>query len=196
MWGMRRVAVIDIDCHYGNGTEELVRHDEDAFFASVHMKHNDFFPSDECIGKDVMTDRIVSIGLKPGKMRFSAPAKADADAGASKSDAPYFAGSSGFRRALGQHVFPACRAFQPDLIFISAGFDGLATDPVGGDLGLSRDDYNWATMQIVEMANDVCAGRLVSVLEGGYDTNSPHGGLVGAVEGHVRMLMQKKEICK
>jgi acetoin utilization deacetylase AcuC-like enzyme len=90
---------------------------------------------------------------------------------------------------------PALQAFDPELIIISAGFDGLATDPLGGKLGLSVEDYAWATRTIVEGAGDTskcrsCRGRIVSVLEGGYDISPNTAGLRQAVEAHVLELMR------
>ena len=103
----------------------------------------------------------------------------------------FFVGPGGFRSALTDHVFPRLRAFAPELIFISAGFDGLATDPLGGALGLTHADYDWATRHLVHIATDVCGGRLISVLEGGYDLDhAPDGGLVQAVHSHVRTLVE------
>ena len=181
-WGLKRFAVIDIDVHYGNGTAELLEHDEDAFFASLHLKHNDFFPSDACIGDDVDTTNRVSIGLRPTqkKSKLSAPSLGPT-------------GAAGFRQVLSTRILPRCKRFQPDLIFISAGFDGLASDPVGGDLGLSVEDYRWATEQIAKLATECCEGRLVSVLEGGYDIHGGSmSGLVQAVSAHVGVLMGKR----
>jgi acetoin utilization deacetylase AcuC-like enzyme len=181
-WGMKRFAVIDIDVHYGNGTAELLEHDEEAFFASLHLKHNDFFPSDACIGDDVDTKNRVSIGLQPNQKGKTSRGGSDTAA----------TGAAAFRHVLSTRILPRCKEFQPDLIFISAGFDGLATDPVGGELGLSVEDYRWATEQIVQVAEECCEGRLVSVLEGGYDIDKGSmSGLVQAVDAHVGVLMGK-----
>ena len=187
-WGVQRVAVIDIDVHYGNGTAELLRSDDQAFFASVHLKHEDFFPSDACIGPDIMSPLEVSIGLKPAGYRNTNNA-----AGAATETVPVYCGPKGFRDALEQHVLPACRRFNPDMVFISAGFDGLATDPLGSDLGLSPEDYFWITRQVVHLSAECCSGRVISVMEGGYDTVSARGrscGLATAVQRHVEALME------
>ena len=199
-WGLQRVAVIDIDVHYGNGTAELLRSDDQAFFASVHLKHDDFFPSDACIGPDIISPLEVSIGLKPLGYRKNTDNVAGLDGAdptktlkAATKSVPVYCGSKGFRAALDQHVLPACRKFDPDIIFISAGFDGLATDPLGSDLGLSPEDYFWITRKIVQLSSECCSGRVISVMEGGYDTVSTRGrscGLATAVERHVEALME------
>ena len=205
-WGLKRFAVVDIDVHFGNGTAELLHNDSNAFFASVHMRHEDFFPSDDCIGPDVFSPTEVGVGLKPAHFRnrteevqavqadASSPPVASGVSGVEGSSCasklPPYIGPKGFRTALMDHVFPRLRAFAPELIFISAGFDGLATDPLGGDLGLSPADYYWVTEQLVQIADECCGGRLVSVLEGGYDIeHAPSGGLVNAVEQHVQALI-------
>ena len=204
-WGLKRFAVVDIDVHFGNGTAELLHGDPDAFFASVHMRHDNFFPSDDCIGPDVLSPTEVCVGLKPAHFRgksdeglsdalptgdLCTSAESGNNSSGNSSKAPAYIGPKGFRAALTDHVFPRLRAFAPDLIFISAGFDGLATDPLGGDLGLSCADFYWVTEKMVQIADECCGGRLVSVMEGGYDiAHAPSGGLVQAVEHHVQALM-------
>ena len=85
---------------------------------------------------------------------------------------------------------PALRRFQPELIFISAGFDGCYMDPLGGRLGLRPEDFKWATQEVMEVGRELrcCNGRIVSVLEGGYDAGGSQSGLVQCVEAHVQAL--------
>ena len=82
-------------------------------------------------------------------------------------------------------MIPALRAFQPDIIFISAGFDGAHTDPIGGLLGLRADDFHAMTSEVKAVADEMCEGRLVSVLEGGYDVAAATDGLAACAEAHV-----------
>lgn len=96
-------------------------------------------------------------------------------------------GRAGFRSALRDSILPAVYNFKPDLILVSAGFDTMASDPVGGQMGLLPSDIHWATTQLVAAAEKLCNGRLVSVLEGGYDVGSQRG-LARAVEAHVRAM--------
>jgi hypothetical protein len=105
------------------------------------------------------------------------------------------AAPGGFRTALQHYILPALRRFEPELILISAGFDGMASDPLGGQLGLVAEDYAWATRAIVRAAGELesCRGRLVSVLEGGYDLRKETCGLSQAVQAHVRELMRDSE---
>lgn len=153
-----KIAVVDFDVHHGNGTEAAFWHDEMAFFASSH-EHPQY----------------------PGTGREN-----DRGAFANIVNTPLPTGSGGteFRRAWGETILPALEAFNPGIIIISAGFDGHHADPLGG-LNLTEDDFSWVTMQIAGVAASVCSGRVVSVLEGGYDL----AGLAGSVSAHVKALM-------
>ncbi len=101
-------------------------------------------------------------------------------------NAPLPAGSTGavFRAAMQSEVLPALSAFKPDFVFISAGFDAHAADPLAG-LRLDDDDFAWATEEIAAIAAECCAGRLVSTLEGGYNLDA----LASACAAHVGVLM-------
>ncbi|HNR76915.1 MAG TPA: histone deacetylase family protein [Parvularculaceae bacterium] len=157
--GAKRVAVVDFDVHHGNGTEEIFWHDENAFYASSHE-----WPQ------------------YPGTGRAS-----DRGAFDNIANAPLATGSSGddFRRAWGERLLPALDAFKPDFIVISAGFDAHRADPVGG-LRLVEDDFNWATREILAVAKARAQGRVVSILEGGYDIPA----LAASVGAHVDCLMR------
>ncbi|MCB2112753.1 MAG: histone deacetylase family protein [Parvularculaceae bacterium] len=157
--GLKKIAVVDFDVHHGNGTEEIFWHDESAFFASSHE-----WPQ------------------YPGTGRAS-------DRGAFDNivNAPLATGASGdeFRRAWGERLLPALDAFAPELIVVSAGFDAHRADPVGG-LNLVEADFDWVTREIMGVARSHAAGRVVSVLEGGYDIAA----LARSVAGHVGCLMR------
>ncbi len=156
--GARRVAVVDFDVHHGNGTEAAFWDDENAFFASSHE-----WPQYPGTGRETdrgAFDNIVNAPLPTGT------------AGA------------GFRRAWGERLLPALSDFDPDLIVISAGFDAHRADPLGG-LDLVEDDYAWITREIAALAADKCAGRVVSLLEGGYDLDA----LGASVAAHVEALV-------
>ena len=96
-------------------------------------------------------------------------------------------GPPGFRSAFMDVLLPQLFRFKPDFIIVSAGFDGVATDPLGGDMGLHPTDHLWAAEQLAAAAEHLCDGRIVSVLEGGYDV-SETAGLPKCVEAHVRGL--------
>jgi acetoin utilization deacetylase AcuC-like enzyme len=183
--GLRRVAVIDIDAHFGNGTAEILSNDPHSFYASVHLQYETpgrFFPSSACctIGKDITSPNLVLVNVYPPNSKTSTSNMF------SKSKVPR--GRGGFRRALSELVYPAVRAFEPDIIFVSAGFDGSHTDPIGGHLGLRPEDFHHISREIRELADEVCGGRIVSVLEGGYDLDAKTDGLATCVEAHVLAL--------
>lgn len=156
--GARRIAVVDFDVHHGNGTELAFWDDEDAFFASSHE-----WPQ------------------YPGTGRAT-----DRGAFGNIANAPLPTGTDGegFRRAWGERLLPALSDFAPDFIVISAGFDAHRADPLGG-LGLVEDDFGWITGEILGVARRACGGRVVSLLEGGYDLAA----LGRSAATHVRALM-------
>jgi len=140
--GLARVAVVDFDVHHGNGTQDIFWDDATAFFASSHE-----WPQYPGTGGEDETgahENVVNARLQTGT------------------------GSLAFRRAWESRILPALDAFAPDIVFISAGFDAHEADPLGG-LALGEDDYDWATRAICEVAAGRAQGRVVSLLEGGYD---------------------------
>lgn len=119
-------------------------------------------------------------------------------------------GPAGFRRAFSELVIPQLKKFSPELLLISAGFDGFHTDPVGRNLGLTQSDYTWVTNEVRVLsvtrmyhfltsscfslqllaAMETCSGRVVSLLEGGYDVNPGTLGLATCVDTHVSALQR------
>lgn len=156
--GAERVAVVDFDVHHGNGTQEIFWSDRDLFYGSTHQLP--LFPG---------TGEFSETGV--GNI-FNAPLRAGN-------------GSSQFREAMMSVILPALDTFEPDLIVISAGFDAHASDPLGS-LELTEEDFIWITLRLAELADSHCDGRIVSVLEGGYDLRS----LASSVGCHVQTLMQ------
>jgi acetoin utilization deacetylase AcuC-like enzyme len=158
--GHRKVAVVDFDVHHGNGTQAMFWDDPDLFYASTHQMP--LFPGTGAAEERGAGNNIVNVPLPP------------------------MAGSAEFRHAFGAGVLPALRAFAPDFLLVSAGFDGHEDDPLAG-LRLHEDDYAWATGEILDIAKEACAGRVVSTLEGGYDLHA----LGASAAAHVRALMGK-----
>jgi acetoin utilization deacetylase AcuC-like enzyme len=156
--GAKRVAVVDFDVHHGNGTEAAFWHDENAFYASSHQWPQ--YPGTGRATDRGAFDNIANAPLAGGE------------------------GGSAFRRAWGDKLLPALSDFGPDLIVISAGFDAHAADPLGG-LNLSEDDFSWVTAELAAVAKDKAGGRIVSLLEGGYDLKA----LAASAAAHVRALM-------
>lgn len=155
--GAERVAVVDFDVHHGNGTQDIFWSDKDLFFASTHQMP--LYP-----GTGAVSERgagnIWNAPLRPG------------DAGEQ------------FRDAFESRILPALHNFAPDIVFISAGFDAHADDPLA-NLRLVEPDFGWATEALMKVADQHAGGRLVSMLEGGYDLNA----LARSVAVHVTKLM-------
>jgi len=152
---LERVAIVDFDVHHGNGTEDIFHDDPRVLFCSTFQ--HPFYP--HC-GADTQTPHIVNV--------------------------PLVAGSQGeqFRNAVTQHWLPALQAHQPQMIFVSAGFDAHREDDMAG-LNLVEDDYAWVTARIREAATTNCAGRIVSMLEGGYALSA----LGRSVVAHIKALL-------
>ncbi|MEF3367240.1 histone deacetylase family protein [Methylocystis sp. 9N] len=155
--GAERVAIVDFDVHHGNGTQEIFWSDGSVLFCSTHQAP--FYPGTGGYNETGAHDTIVN--------------------------APLLAGSTGdvFSEALIERILPRLEAFRPDLILISAGFDAHERDPLGG-LRLVEADYSDATKRIMEIADRRCGGRIVSLLEGGYDVEA----LARSVGVHVLAL--------
>ena len=155
--GAERVAIVDWDVHHGNGTQAIFWSDRSVLYGSTHQ-----------------------MPLYPGTGAAS-------ERGAGNIvNAPLAAGAetAEFTEAMTQAIFPAIEAFRPDLIIISAGFDAHWRDPLGG-LNLKEDDFTWATEAVMAIASRHCGGRIVSLLEGGYDLT----GLADSTAAHVAALM-------
>lgn len=157
-YGAGRVAVVDFDVHHGNGTQDIFWSDPDLFYGSTHQ-----------------------MPLYPGTGSSS-------ETGAGNIfNAPLRAGDGGeqFREAMSTLILPALDAFAPELVLVSAGFDAHHRDPLGS-LQLTEEDFAWITLQLMEAAEIHAGGRVVSVLEGGYDLQ----GLAASVGIHVQALMR------
>ena len=154
--GLGRVAIVDFDVHHGNGTEDIFRDDPRVLFISTFQ--HPFYPY---CGADTVSNHIINLPLPAGTT--------------GKTYRPLFEA-----RAL-----PALEAFAPEMVFISAGFDGHREDDMG-QFGLVESDYVWITERVMEIAARHAANRIVSVLEGGYDLSS----LGRSVAAHIKVLAQ------
>ena len=155
--GAERVAIMDFDVHHGNGTQEIFWNDPSVLYASTHEMP--LYPGTGALSETGAHDNIVNAPLRAG------------DDGVQ------------FRQAMNTRVLPAIEAFAPDLIIISAGFDAHARDPMA-NINLVENDFAWATGKLMDIAQKTCQGRVVSVLEGGYDLEA----LARSVAAHVMML--------
>ena len=143
--GLKRVAIFDFDVHHGNGTQHIFEERADVLYASTHQFP--FYPG---------TGAASETGIDAGK---GATVNVPLPAGT---------GDSGFGDAIRHDILPPIRAFAPDALLISAGFDAWAEDPLGG-MQVSLDGhYDWGE-QLAEIADEICDGRILEVLEGGYD---------------------------
>ncbi len=140
--GVERVAIIDFDVHHGNGTEDIFRNDPRVLFCSSFQ--HPFYPY---TGHGSDTKNLVDVPLASGTE------------------------GSAYRRAVEDHWLPALHRFQPQFIFVSAGFDAHVLDDMSG-LALSDADYKWLGLELTSIANQHAGGRLLSILEGGYEPGS------------------------
>jgi acetoin utilization deacetylase AcuC-like enzyme len=152
---LRRVAIVDFDVHHGNGTEDIFKDENRVLFCSTFQ--HPFYP--------------FTALLEPADNRVNTPLQAGA-------------ASDEFRAAVTKQWLPALRRFQPEMIFVSAGFDAHRDDDMS-NVSLTDADFRWVTEQIVTAATDSASGRIVSALEGGYELRS----LARCVEAHIRVLV-------
>ncbi len=157
--GAKRVVILDWDVHHGNGTQDIFWKDASVLYASTHEMP--LYPGTGAADEIGDHDQIVNAPLRAG------------DDGAV------------LLTALKSKILPRMEAFSPDLIIISAGFDAHRRDPLA-NLMLEADDFATATDLVMELADKLCGGRIVSVLEGGYDLT----GLTQSAAAHVARLMQ------
>jgi acetoin utilization deacetylase AcuC-like enzyme len=159
--GYKRVAVVDFDVHHGNGTQDVLWDQPGTFYASSHQA--DAFP---------YTGTPEETGAPGGAVVVNVPL-------------PAGTGSEVFRAAYTDTILPRLKAFDPDFLILSAGFDAHAADPMA-HLRLQVGDFSWLTRQLVDVARAHCGRRIVSLLEGGYDTRA----LAASVAAHIRGLME------
>ena len=152
--GLERVAILDFDVHHGNGTEDAFHEDPRVMLCSTFQ--HPYYPY---CGADSSNDHIINVPL------------------------PAMTGGRGFREAVERVWIPALDKYKPQLVFVSAGFDAHREDPLAY-LQLEDDDYRWVTGKLREVAQRHAQGRVVSTLEGGYNTTA----LGRCVVEHVRVL--------
>jgi acetoin utilization deacetylase AcuC-like enzyme len=157
--GLHRVAVVDFDVHHGNGTQEIFWSDSTLMYCSTHQMP--LYPGTGAVSERGDHDNIVNAPLRAGD------------------------GGAQFKDAMQSRILPRLAAFGPDLIIVSAGFDAHARDPLA-NLQFTEEDFGWATRKIMEIADKTAQGRMISVLEGGYDLQ----GLSQSTAAHVIALMR------
>lgn len=144
-YGLDRVLIIDYDVHHGNGTQDIFYADPTVLYVSIHQ--SPLYPGTGAAGEtgvDAGEGFTLNIPLPPG------------------------VGDAGYREVMDRIISPVARRFQPDLILVSVGFDAHFMDPLAG-MRLSLGGYDWLARAVIALADELCVGRLVFVLEGGYD---------------------------
>lgn len=154
VWNLSRVAIVDIDVHHGNGTEEIFAGDPNVLMVS--MFQHPFYPY---CGTDNPASNMCNIPVPAGTR------------------------GDGFRELVTDIWVPRLREYQPEMIFISAGFDAHYEDDMAS-LGLVESDYAFVTEQLKRVADEACGGRIVSMLEGGYALSA----LARSVVTHIKAL--------
>jgi len=157
--GIARVAIVDFDVHHGNGSQEIFWADKTVMYCSTHQMP--LFPGTGAVGESGEYNTVVNAPLRPGD------------------------GAAAFRAAFESRILPRLGDFRPELIVISAGFDAHIRDPLA-NINLEEEDFSWATQRLMEVADRCAGGRVVSLLEGGYDLQA----LGNSVAAHVSALMQ------
>jgi acetoin utilization deacetylase AcuC-like enzyme len=156
--GLKRVAVLDFDVHHGNGTQSLFAQIPELFYGSTHQ--SPFYPGTGDVWERGIANNVMNVPLRARD------------------------GSDAFRNAWAGTIIPALEAFSPEFVIISAGFDAHREDPLA-QIRLENADFAWITDALLAVARKHAEGRVVSMLEGGYDLES----LAAAAAIHVRGLM-------
>lgn len=143
--GLQRVAVVDFDVHHGNGTQDILWDDPRAL--TITSQQMPLWPGTGAANETGAHENVLNIPLEPETTGDT------------------------MRAVYSETVFPRLRAFSPELIIVSAGFDAHRDDPLA-QLNWETDDFQWLGRELCSLAYEICNGRLVSVLEGGYDLHA------------------------
>jgi acetoin utilization deacetylase AcuC-like enzyme len=157
--GIARAAIVDFDVHHGNGSQDIFWADKTVMYCSTHQMP--LYPGTGAVGESGEHNTVVNAPLRAGD------------------------GGEAFRAAFTERILPRLEDFRPELVIISAGFDAHMRDPLA-NLNLDEDDFAWVTRKVMEVADRCAEGRVVSVLEGGYDLEA----LGNSAAAHVTALMR------
>ena len=158
-YDVERVAIVDFDVHHGNGSQDIFWDDKSVMYCSTHEMP--LYPGTGAVSERGEHNMIVNAPLRAGD------------------------GGEKFREAVDSAILPRLRNFRPDFLIISAGFDAHTRDPLA-NLNLVEADYTWVTQRLMQIADESAQGRIVSLLEGGYDLQ----GLARSTAAHVTALMR------
>ena len=157
-YGIASAAIVGFDVHHGNGSQEIFWADKTVMYCSTHQMP--LFPGTGAVGETGEHNTVVNAPLRPGD------------------------GGAAFRAAFETRILPRLAEFRPELVVISAGFDAHMRDPLA-NINLAETDFVWATQKLMDLADTYAGGRVVSLLEGGYDLQA----LGNSVAAHVATLM-------
>lgn len=159
---IKRVAIVDFDVHHGNGTQDILINDPNVLFISSHQYPH--YPGTGSINENGMGN-VVNIPF------------------------PYRVGDEGLKKAYTEVAFPLIRRFEPDLILVSAGYDAHWRDQLAG-LNFSVEGFSWITKAVVKLANEICDGKIVFTLEGGYDLEA----ISNCVSNSIKALLGRDDL--
>ncbi|HEY0223764.1 MAG TPA: histone deacetylase family protein [Pseudolabrys sp.] len=158
-YDLERAAIVDFDVHHGNGSQDIFWADKSVMYCSTHEMP--LYPGTGAVSERGEHNTIVNAPLSAGD------------------------GGDAFREAFETVILPRLRDFKPEILIVSAGFDAHTRDPLA-NLNLVEADFTWVTKKLMDVADDSAQGRIVSVLEGGYDLQ----GLARSAAAHVAALMR------
>lgn len=159
--GVKRVFILDFDVHHGNGTQDIFYQDDSVLFVSIHLFAPYFYPGIGVLGE------MGAAGGYGFTMNVPLPPRV---------------GDEGYNRVLKEVVWPKAATFKPDMMLVSAGFDAHWQDPLAM-AGLSLTGYGQVTQALLAMASDLCDGRILFVLEGGYQLEVLRYGILNVING-------------
>ena len=161
--GLKRVAIVDFDVHHGNGTQSAFEGRDDVLFISIHEHPESLFPGtghENETGQGRGAGYTLNVTMAPGS------------------------NDEAYQKAFAEKILPPLRNYAPQFLLVSAGFDAVQEDYLA-HINLHPESFSWITRDLVAVAEEFCAGRLVSVLEGGYKAES----LASSVVAHVKAMM-------
>jgi acetoin utilization deacetylase AcuC-like enzyme len=158
-YGIERAAIVDFDVHHGNGSQDIFWADKSVMYCSTHEMP--LFPGSGAVNERGEYNTIVNAPLRAGD------------------------GGEAFRQAFKSVILPRLRDFNPEFLVISAGFDAHTRDPLA-NLNLVEADFAWVTQELMDVADCSAQGRIVSMLEGGYDLQ----GLARSAAAHIEALLE------
>ena len=164
-WNIRRVGIVDFDVHHGNGTQRIFERDAGVFYYSIHQHPSFAYPG---TGREFEQGTDEGVGYTKNSPML--PGQGDRH----------------YKKQLKHALFPAFERFQPEVILVSTGFDAHIEDEMS-DIKLSTEAFSWIMKKITDMADAYCAGRLISILEGGYALAQ----LGELAKNHIQILLNR-----